>query len=92
MRPALALVLLLVLALGRHPAQGDGIIPPPTRSPRETLTPTPGYWLYFPEAIRNPVVTVVCAKACDEPPALMTAMPWPTVLPPAFSITRTPTP
>jgi hypothetical protein len=48
-------------------------------------TPPAEYHVYLPEAYRAPYVLVPC-------PCATTATPWPTLIPPAISITRTPTP
>jgi hypothetical protein len=57
-------------------------------------TPPQEYRVYLPEAYRAPLYIICKAEqdVCDEPPAIRTATPWPTLIPPAISITRTPTP
>jgi hypothetical protein len=79
---AILAALALVLLLGISSATGD--------------TPPAEYRIYLPEAHRAPLYYIICKveqDVCDEPPAIRTATPWPTAaLPPAISITRTPTP
>jgi hypothetical protein len=78
---AILAALALVALLGSGSATGD--------------TPPVEYYVYLPEAHRAPLYYIICKAeqdVCDEPPAIRTATPWPTLIPPAISITRTPPP